>query len=56
MSLPEELKRHLRSGIAISSMTQCVEELVRLFCDMKYLQFHNLLKIIYWIPVGFQRH
>ena len=47
MSLPEELKRHLRSGIAISSMTQCVEELVRLFSDMKYLQFHNLLKILF---------
>ena len=27
-TLPDDLKRHLRSGVSISSLTQCIEELV----------------------------
>ena len=42
-TLPDDLKRHLRSGVAISSFTQCIEELVRVFSDFSYISFNDIL-------------
>ena len=40
VTLSDELKRHLRSGVAISSFTQCIEELVSVF--HLYIYFRNV--------------
>ena len=40
-TLPDDLKRHLRSGVAISSFTQCIEELVRVFSNFSYVSSIN---------------
>ena len=42
-TLPDDLKRHLRSGVAISSFTQCIEELVRIFSDFSYIFLNDIL-------------
>ena len=44
VTLSDELKRHLRSGVAISSFTQCIEELVSKIFKMSFQNLFLFLK------------